>query len=53
MNDAEVQRFLQSAVAGGAALVEGRFRDSISAGESRPTFLWPYARSKSRILLVA
>ena len=33
MNDAEVQRFLQSTVAGGAALVEGRFRDAITAGE--------------------
>ena len=33
VNDAEVQRFLQSAVAGGAALVEGRFRDGITAGE--------------------
>src|ERR1700724_3090158 len=33
VNDAEVQRFLQSAVAGGAALVERRFRDGISAGE--------------------
>jgi len=33
VNDAEVQRFLQSAAAGGAALVERRFRDGISAGE--------------------
>jgi len=33
VNDAEVQRFLQSAAAGGAALVECRFRDGISAGE--------------------
>ena len=33
VNDAEVQRFLQSAVAGGMALVERRFRDGISAGE--------------------
>jgi hypothetical protein len=33
VNDAEVQRFLQSAVAGGAALVERRLRDGISAGE--------------------
>ncbi len=33
VNDAEVQRFLQNAVAGGAALVERRFRDGISAGE--------------------
>ena len=33
VNDAEVQRFLQNAAAGGAALVEGRFRDAISAGD--------------------
>ena len=33
VNDAEVQRFLQSAVAGGVALVERRFRDAINAGE--------------------
>jgi len=33
VNDAEVQRFLQSAAVGGAALVERRFRDGISAGE--------------------
>ena len=33
MNDAEVQRFLQNAATGGAALLERRFRDGISAGE--------------------
>jgi AcrR family transcriptional regulator len=33
VNDAEVQRFLQSAVAGGAALVERRLRDGINAGD--------------------
>jgi AcrR family transcriptional regulator len=33
VNDAEVQRFLQNAAAGGASLVEGRFRDGITAGE--------------------
>ena len=33
VNDAEVRQFLQNAAAGGAALVEGRFRDAISAGE--------------------
>ena len=33
VNDAEVRRFLQNAAAGGAALVEGRFRDAITAGE--------------------
>jgi hypothetical protein len=38
VNDAEVQRFLQSTVAGGAALVERRFRDAISAGEIPPEF---------------
>jgi AcrR family transcriptional regulator len=38
VNDAEVQRFLQSAIAGGAALVERRFRDGISAGEIPSNF---------------
>src|ERR1700744_3332192 len=33
VNDAEVQRFLQNAATGGAALLGGRFRDGISAGE--------------------
>jgi len=33
VDDAEVQQFLQKAAAGGAALVEGRFRDAVSAGE--------------------
>src|SRR6201995_1657129 len=33
VNDAEVQRFLQNAVAGGVALVERRFRDGIRAGD--------------------
>src|SRR5579885_1665439 len=33
VNDPEVRKFLQKAVAGGAALVEGRFRDGITAGE--------------------
>ena len=33
VNDAEIQRFLQSAAAGGAALLERRFRDGISTGE--------------------
>ena len=33
VNDAEVQRFLHSAIAGGVALAERRFRDGISAGE--------------------
>ncbi len=38
VNDAEVQGFLQSAVAGGAAMVERRFRDGISAGDIPPDF---------------
>jgi AcrR family transcriptional regulator len=33
VDDAEVRTFLQKAAAGGAALVEGRFRDAITAGE--------------------
>jgi AcrR family transcriptional regulator len=38
VNDAEVQRFLQNAATGGAALVERRFRDGISTGEIPPDF---------------
>src|SRR5277367_6244978 len=38
VNDAEVRRFLQSTVAGGAALVERRFRDGIRAGDIPPDF---------------
>ena len=38
VEDTEVQRFLQSAAAGGAALVEGRFRDAITAGDIPPDF---------------
>jgi AcrR family transcriptional regulator len=38
VNDAEVQRFLQSAMAGGATLVERRLRDGIRAGEIPPDF---------------
>ncbi|HTO92505.1 MAG TPA: TetR/AcrR family transcriptional regulator [Candidatus Sulfotelmatobacter sp.] len=38
VNDAEVQRFLQSTVAGGTALVERRLRDGISAGDIPPDF---------------
>src|ERR1700744_4047542 len=33
VNDSEVRRFLQNAATGGAALLERRFRDAISAGE--------------------
>jgi len=38
VDDSEVRRFLQNAVAGAAALVERRFRDGISAGEIPPDF---------------
>ncbi len=38
VDDAEVRQFLQYAAAGGAALVEGRFRDGITAGEIPPDF---------------
>ena len=38
VNHAEIQRFLQSAVAGGAALVERRFREGIRAGDIPPDF---------------
>ena len=33
VDDAEVRKFLQNAVVGAVTLVEGRFRDGISAGE--------------------
>ena len=33
VDDAEVRQFLQNATAGAVALVEGRFRDGITAGE--------------------
>ena len=38
VNDDEVRKFMQKAAAGGAALVEGRFRDAITAGELPPDF---------------
>src|SRR5271154_3724842 len=38
VDDAEVRKFLQKEAAGGAALVEGRFRDGITAGEIPPDF---------------
>src|SRR6201987_262219 len=41
VNDAEVQRFLQNAATGGAALLERRFRDGISAGEIPSDFPVP------------
>jgi AcrR family transcriptional regulator len=48
VNDAEVQQFLQDAVAGAAALVERRFRDAISAGEIPSDF--PAAVRASQVL---
>jgi AcrR family transcriptional regulator len=48
VNDAEVQQFLQDAVAGAAALVERRFRDAISAGEIPSDF--PVAVRASQLL---
>ena len=48
VNDAEVRQFLKDAVAGGAALVERRFRDAISAGEIPPDF--PVAIRASQVL---
>ena len=38
VDDAEVQRFLQSTVAGGVALVERRFQEGIRAGDIPPDF---------------
>lgn len=38
VNDAEVHRFLQNAIASGAALVESRLRDGITAKEIPPDF---------------
>ncbi len=38
VDDAEVRKFLQNAAVGAVALVEGRFRDGISAGEIPPDF---------------
>ncbi len=38
VDDAEVRQFLKDAVAAGAALVERRFRDGITAGEIPPDF---------------
>ncbi len=48
VNDAEVRQFLQDAVAGGAALVERRFREAISAGEIPSDF--PAAIRASQVL---
>ncbi len=38
VDDAEVRQFLKDAVAAGAALVERRFRDGITAGDIPPDF---------------
>ena len=38
VDDAEVRKFLQNAAAGAVTLVEGRFRDGITAGEIPPDF---------------
>ena len=38
VDDPEVRQFLQNAAAAAAALVEGRFRDAITAGEIPPDF---------------
>ena len=48
VNDADVRQLLQDAVAGGAALVERRFRDAISAGEITSDF--PVAIRASQVL---
>ncbi len=53
VNDAEVRRFLQKAAAGGVARWKVVSGTGSLPEKSRPTFLWPCARSKSRILLVA
>src|SRR5271155_3470231 len=48
VNDAEVRQFLQNAAAAAAALVEGRFRDAISAGEIPSDF--PVAVRASQVM---
>jgi len=48
VDDAEVRHFLQSAAAGAVALVEGRFRDGISAGEIPSDF--PVAARASQVI---
>src|SRR5277367_6981369 len=48
VDDPEVRQFLQDAAAGGAALVEGRFRDAISAGEIPSDF--PVAVRASQLI---
>src|SRR5271156_5850782 len=48
VDDPEVRQFLQTAAAGAAALVEGRFRDAISAGEIPSDF--PVAVRASQLI---
>jgi AcrR family transcriptional regulator len=48
VDDAEVRQFLQNAAAAAAALVEGRFRDAIIAGEIPSDF--PVAVRASQVL---
>ena len=48
VDDAEVRQFLQNAAAGAAALVEGRFRDAITAGEIPSDF--PVAVRASQVM---
>ena len=48
VDDAEVRQFLQNAAAGGAALVERRFRDAISTGEIPSNF--PVAVRASQLI---
>ena len=48
VDDAEVRKFLQDAAAGAVALVEGRFRDGITAGEIPSDF--PVAVRASQLI---
>jgi AcrR family transcriptional regulator len=48
VDDPEVRQFLQNAAAGAVALVEGRFRDAISAGEIPSDF--PVAVRASQLI---
>jgi len=48
VDDPEVRQFVQNAASGAAALVEGRFRDAIAAGEIPSDF--PVAVRASQVL---
>ena len=48
VNDAEVRKFVQNAAAAAVAMVEGRFRDGISAGEIPSDF--PVAVRASQVM---